>query len=73
MNGQIYVSGDLCEFTGESQVLNGGLFHQVRVLEGHLTGKLLVVRDAAEKEKEYAEKLAARRDQQAQFARLHQK
>ena len=34
--------GDYAEYTGETQVLHGAVFHEIRILEGHLQGQLRV-------------------------------
>jgi len=30
-----YFKGDLCEYTGETGIFSGGLFYEVKFLEGH--------------------------------------
>ena len=37
-DNQIYWKGDLAEYTGKSEVLYGGLFHEYLLLEGHRKG-----------------------------------
>jgi len=36
----LYFMGDLAEYTGESLELHGSLFYEIKMLEGHLEGKL---------------------------------
>ena len=36
----VYFMGNLCEYTGESEVLYGQLFYRARVLEGRQKGEL---------------------------------
>jgi hypothetical protein len=36
---QIYWKGDLAEYTGKSEILHGGLFHEYLLLEGHRKGE----------------------------------
>jgi hypothetical protein len=36
---QIYWKGDLAEYTGNSEVLHGELFHEYLLLEGHRKGE----------------------------------
>ena len=35
-----YFHGDATEYTGKTQFLYGGLFYEVRIIEGHLKGTL---------------------------------
>lgn len=38
---QIYWRGDLAEYTGKSEVIYGGLFHEYVILEGHRAGDII--------------------------------
>jgi len=40
MATQIYWKGDLAEYTGRSEIFHGGLFYEIRLLEGHLNGQI---------------------------------
>lgn len=37
-DNQIYWKGDLAEYTGKSEVIHGGIFHEYLLLEGHRKG-----------------------------------
>lgn len=40
INPTTYFYGDLAEYTGKSEKLYGGLFYEIRILEGHKQGDL---------------------------------
>jgi len=40
----VYFKGDLAELTGVTVKLHGGLFNQVRILEGHLKGAIRLIK-----------------------------
>lgn len=40
MSQQLYFKGDLAEYTGKSKTLYGGLFYEIKLLEGHLKGEI---------------------------------
>ena len=40
-----YIGGDLGEYTGKTQQLHGAVFYEVKILEGHRKGKLVVTQD----------------------------
>ena len=48
-----YFKGDLAEYTGKTQYAYGGLYYEVRLLEGHQAGQLKYVSPAKyERDKE---------------------
>lgn len=65
------VNGDEARFTGQTQVIGGGTFHEVELLEGHRKGQTALVRDEAEKTAEAQKKKDEFNEQQAGFSRLH--
>lgn len=65
------VGGDEARFTGKSQTIAGGTFHEVEMLEGANKGQTKLVRDDGEKASEASRKISERKDEQAGFARLH--
>lgn len=36
----LYVKGDAARYTGRSEILHGGLFYEIEMLEGHEKGAL---------------------------------
>lgn len=52
-----YHKGNLCEYTGETGIFHGGLFYEVKTLEGHLKGRCEWIRkskvEAIEENKKY--------------------
>lgn len=42
----IYINGDAAEYTGETMELDGGLFYEVRMIEGRNVGKTKVTQRA---------------------------
>lgn len=41
-----YFKGDLAEYTGKTVTLHGGLFYEIKLLEGHMKGKTKVTQRA---------------------------
>ena len=41
-----YFKGDLAEYTGVTMMLHGGLFYEIKLLEGHLKGQTKVTQSA---------------------------
>lgn len=41
-----YWNGDLARYTGTTMTLHGGLFYEIEILEGHLTGQTKVTQRA---------------------------
>lgn len=68
-----YLNGDKATYTGKSEVLHGGTFDEVRMLEGPDKGKLKVIPSKEQSDANVAKKQQERKDQQEQFARLHEK
>lgn len=44
-----YFHGDLARYTGKTQIIHGGLFFEIEILEGHLKGQIKVTQRAPAK------------------------
>lgn len=45
-NAVTYFKGDEAHYTGKTQVVGGGTFYEVVIVEGHLKGQTKLVKDA---------------------------
>ena len=52
--GTTYFKGDYAEYTGNMERLHGGVFYQIRLLEGHLKGQTKLVKQTAEQKADAA-------------------
>lgn len=41
-----HIHGDLARYTGKTQIIHGGLFYEVEIMEGHLKGQFKVTQRA---------------------------
>lgn len=66
-----YINGNKGTYTGETQVLHGGLFFNVLMEEGPMAGKIALTMRGPDGSDPWAEKAKAEwKAQQAAFARL---
>ena len=42
---KVFFKGDRCEYTGKTVKLYGGVFYEVRLIEGHLKGETRLVKE----------------------------
>jgi hypothetical protein len=42
----LYWHGDLARYTGKTEMLHGGLFYEIEMLEGHLKGEFKLTQRA---------------------------
>jgi hypothetical protein len=53
-----YLGGDKAKYTGKSMTLHGGLFYEVKMVEGHMKGQIKVTVQAPAISKAQAEEVA---------------
>lgn len=74
MKTETYINGDRGTYTGETQMLHGGLFWNVLMHEGKMAGKIAVTQHGPNGENPLRDEYQkAWKDQQKQFSRLHRK